>query len=919
MLPHPDIEEIDVRLPDRFPLLREILKQTQRLGVTSVESLQKLLSGIPPLRHFSQKSVNTEEEMWSFLHDLSDPSIFAQLFNVLQAQTAPVSTPVPSDIRVQGFKQSVYTTVPGFNCVELLLQNILKSSEEFKNHRNSYYSPVLHIFQSSGYGKSRTTFEVADFIDEVFICCRSSEIETGEPTRSLRIVDFIQETLPNTTFSWALFILTFLIIRRKDSMRMDRNWIQSLFQDKANQINFWDKAIHLYTNIATLYKHDVDKLSSLNVHAEEVSIGNLLLDIFSRFNLPEDDPFFLDYTVFIEKHPTLTGIPLGETEKKNNASDLPLFLFVLDEASHVLLPIVEGTQCKPLLFFRRALRAVSIHFQIFALTLDTNSKISNYMPQPKTDQSGRLATRQYKLFEPYFLFPLQVSLVNPSNFPLLDYHFNEGIGADTIEITVRFNPAYLLLYSRALFSAHFNEYRSKGIKVRQGLQLIIEMAKTKLLNYNRIEDKVAITTAPSSAMFAVLASQLYIMTTVIPFKELLVYQHLATFNGFTTEHHDDIRSEYPSEPLVSEAAMQSIKDSESFSCCLQTLKLTVPEILSLNSGGKGEIGELIASIILLRCFCLTSSLFLEANDDILSRPIPLVLFLKTLLRDHPTSAYFFESFSKGGGDLFLRSLVQFNHYIKVEHDLQPSDLIFYYKRFAAICCRSGATGIDIVIPVAIPTSVANPIIIDDSSTFRMSAFSIQVKNTTSSLNMNHLVDQYMKNPLAKLIGFSHGSPEQLFLIMNVNQGNLTGIFRQWKRAGKAKQETETIVDDTTENPIQEFRLHCKFDETGKMVPTNHPGGSRGAKEYKKLKRFYVLQLCDQFSYPGGFLNAEQRKLLLSIRDFNWRKDALVPLLRQIGVEDMQIKTILDNRDPGKRWLETSLPVTEYEGREKANA
>ena len=939
-IPTPDDPELHEKLsPESRIFLTAVLVQAERLGISSVESFQDLLRSNPSTANIATQPIRNKNEFWQFLNRLSVEDIL-NCMNLLKSRASPTVSSPPPDIKVQGFKKIEYSVNP-FNASDLLRHDILTSFKEFTTNRSKFYSPLLHLFQSSGYGKSRTAVETAQFMDEAFICCRPTSIESGEPTRSLIVVDYIQESVKQTTFSWGLLILVLLIIRKKENREYHMNhiWLYDFVQDKSTQLEFWKKVTNMHKNLTRLYEPTADKLSNTaDFNAEEEAVGSLLQTIYWRFTLPETDAFSLNYQTFIAKSCNLNYSHL-DNNRDRSFDRPPMFLFVLDEASHVLLPVKDGVQNKaPLLSFRRSLRALSIIFDIFGLTLDTNSKISNYMPETTTDQSGRISIREYQLFEPFIFFPLQVNLIDPINFPVLNFNVSEELGHRKINFPIQFNAGYLLLYSRALFSAHFIDHMNNMIGIDRCFQLIIELARTKLLNINRPEDWNTVTNQPSPALFAALASQLYIMSTVAPMKELLVYQHLATFNGFTTKKHDDIRSAYPSEPIVSEAAMHALKCSVDFTASLQTLKKMVPEILSLNTGGKGEIGELIASIILMRCFTISSiqSWNLDPNQltrnisrsEILSRPVPFVTFLKVLLNDHPNAADFFNSFMQGGGELFHRSLVQFNHFIKVDQDLTQVDLLYFYKRFAAICCRPGATGIDIVIPIAIPTEINVPINIDQNDTFRMGALAVQVKNTYSSLNVNDLVDQYMKNSLAKTIGFTKGSPEQMFLIMNINRGNLTGVFRKWvmkegttgKKKGKksAVEETQELEDEFPERPFG--RLHCKFDETGRMAPINAPSiMTRSAEEVRDRNRFFVLQLCDEYAYPG-FLSSEQKQLLFSIRDYNYHNEGLVQSLKRLNINERNIEIIIENRNPGKALsLFSSGAYLKAEGKEGANA
>lgn len=174
----------------------------------------------------------------------------------------------------------------------------------------------------------------------------------------------------------------------------------------------------------------------------------------------------------------------------------------------------------------------------------------------------------------------------------------------------------------------------------------------------------------------------------------------------------------------------------------------------------------------------------------------------------------------------------------------------------------------------------------------------------------------MKNPLAKTIGFTKDSPQQMFLIMNINRGNLTGVFRKW--VDKKKTETQELEDEFPERPLG--KLHCKFDETGRMAPINTPTIiTRRAEEVRDRNRFFVLQLCDEYAYPG-FLSTEQKELLFSIRDYNYQNEDLAQSLKRLKLDETNIEIIIENRNPRKASsLFSSGAHLKAEGKEGANA
>jgi hypothetical protein len=461
--------------------------------------------------------------------------------------------------------------------------------------------------------------------------------------------------------------------------------------------------------------------------------------------------------------------------------------------------------------------------KLMGILLDTNSSINNLYPQ----DVKRLITPSERPLEyenaaefhaletylkgislpPYYTFPL-CNWEVPTFMPKETFHYED------LDVKAVFYHLRSALKSRPLFASqvrnHFNTSTLEDLGSFREKMLIF--AKNKLIfdtKYNSLELKSSssqseyMNSIHCLAKFAVVSSRYYLHSTIGINLNLLVKQFMGTCTGVDAAM-GAITMEYVSEPLLAEVASQLIlmQNPPVFLNVMNQLNELMFRGMLRSSGGKGGIGKLIASIVLSRAFDMASiglidqlyraqkvekesetSMQLEEirtnsttysyepyrnsydftfGKQELCRPIPLLYVLKIL----------YKSANDGQVDelfehhlLLRKAIVMYNHFIKVEYQVEVTDLDRYLQQGAAIMCMDGEAGIDMIIPLALPKEDNKAIDIWDSSTFVISAWFVQIKNWNSSMNAERLAREIIvSNPfqsvmdhLRRNISFSSGA------------------------------------------------------------------------------------------------------------------------------------------------------------------
>lgn len=349
---------------------------------------------------------------------------------------------------------------------------------------------------------------------------------------------------------------------------------------------------------------------------------------------------------------------------EDTTTDKVNLIFCIDEA-RVLISPTDEQSISPFRFFRRALR--EIHWNgFFVLFLDTLSKISNFVPPKSADSSSRdTSDLPLKLFYPYF------RLTTMDVFKSFDVYDNESWN--------------LARFGRPLYMSYLQSCKDDP----QAINKLKNLLRRKLLGgVDSFEDS-----KQEISSLAILSSVIGLdMSPQSQLASELVASHMATCLS-VSEDRERLIIAYPSEPLLSEVALEFMSD------------LMLPKILRLFSTSlkkglvdPGPRGELVGRIILA-----VVAHKLSRNGPKGSR----VQEFLTELYHHDSLPEKLDNFSRE----FINGTVTFTHFNVVNYVPNKDDLERFYMRRCAFIMKRNHPGADICIPVHLTTGGYSIIII----------------------------------------------------------------------------------------------------------------------------------------------------------------------------------------------------------------
>eukprot|EP01033_Poteriospumella_lacustris_P006240 gene6240-4481_t len=336
------------------------------------------------------------------------------------------------------------------------------------------------------------------------------------------------------------------------------------------------------------------------------------------------------------------------------------------------------------------------------------------------------------------------------------------LGDDIVRVS--FCPATLALLSRPVFAMKVHkEFQRERVDGDAVMPAMVDFAGKKLMhrrNWEQIQRP-----SPENyddaevAKLAILGCRLFLSTTSALHKQLLVRQHMATCMGISKDGKDVVIS-YQSEPLLAEAAAQLMLKDGALVSLLETMcGMALRGVLALPLG-KGEVGELVVCLALLRAFDkasrrlptveLSSSSVSNATASAsapyvtVCRPIPLVEVLVELYAGSGTERgqdeVRQEVLTLMKDNALRGGVVMFNHFTKARGRIRVAvQYKALLRRGAAVVCMNGEAARDVVIPVALPTSPERHIDPWDADSYVLSTWEIQVKHWEVAFDVKDLV------------------------------------------------------------------------------------------------------------------------------------------------------------------------------------
>jgi len=293
-------------------------------------------------------------------------------------------------------------------------------------------------------------------------------------------------------------------------------------------------------------------------------------DFWNMQMSPDAEKNFWDQVIWKMDHDiqfTPNDIPSQHQEN----STLHLFL-CFDEARQ-LLSDEDDNVLSPFRIIRRSIKDIgwAKHGFLCAM-LDTMGQLANFSPPTKRDPSHRIRDENIKLLPPF---------INVMTFDALDYKLKD-------------HPNHCLLFGRPLWGS--------SVIAGKDIKEVVEFAKCKLLGgyqlsdltkpieyiFNDEENRFAVSLAILSCLVSLDISTQSQLT------HLLVGSYMGTCIG-VSKSRENILTIYPSEPILSEVALQIIEIETNRRFILDRLET------SLKNGlvEAGHHGELVACLILI--------------------------------------------------------------------------------------------------------------------------------------------------------------------------------------------------------------------------------------------------------------------------------------------------------------------------------
>lgn len=453
--------------------------------------------------------------------------------------------------------------------------------ECYKNwidNKSMWHSPYFSIVQSSGYGKSRLCKEFSQTNLNwltVYICLRNQH-SSGYPPRHDQAINFLKEKFeePNQSLSEKISSM----VKWIDAWR----WIRILFR----YLFIYEEIQDLDILLDKLHKsfREADANDELEIYSLMKAAGH---DGLTKPELEKEERRLFwslcengDYANKLH----FCVKELFALTYEDNKYPLPALqvLFVLDEARFLINTEVKHFPGYNLFrLFRAGLKGCKEC--VFAVLVDTTSRVSNFSPPLASDPSNRdvhgdiASSKTQKLFPPFhWITTTDVLCDNSMNVKSREYVFT--LGRPLWMSTLR-------TYGAAPNRFHF--------------QQLVDFAYKKLSCYDAAENH----NIPKVIAFLAVLTGMSVSPHSSTAMEL-VGSYMATCLAIDDDR-EALCISYPIEPILSEAALNWLREAK--------LKETVLDVLNscLRIGivNSGHSGELVVKLLFLLGRCKISKTF----------------------------------------------------------------------------------------------------------------------------------------------------------------------------------------------------------------------------------------------------------------------------------------------------------------------
>ncbi|KAH8109132.1 hypothetical protein DFH11DRAFT_1731386 [Phellopilus nigrolimitatus] len=610
----------------------------------------------------------------------------------------------------QAVKQAWTVTYNG-KAHHLLYETVRTMTKEMGKR---VYANSLAIVQSSGTGKSRTVHEHSKLIFTIPFNLRSDRDQKGfaYPFPDRKIRDHLCQNAPKELQAARLHFMEFL-----------HNLFSVVFDEvKALEPEF--KVARTYGEVAKMWSAHLEKGRDelyQKVLDMKYDRDEKAFKVFKESKEKRDkeqaksnpDPAKTDGRtadsaahLFVaeqtkDKISALISI-ISKFAKVNDPSDARVVIY-FDEAhdlTNIIVPDKTGSVSRTLYHAFCSTANGILDTPVFFLFLSTHSSLSKFAPPQWMYPSARVYDGEDTIQPPFTELPFDCSQDGPVIRP--------GEKALRDVATIKFMSAF----GRPMF---FSLLKSGEPEMEWS---IINLARSKLIGRNK-PDSAEMT---DDAKLAVLAVRVLLNFNTSRSKTQarlvkLVQSHMAIAFSIP-QHRETIRTGYPSEPILAEAAarqMRILRSRGGSDSPSQLLK----NFLETGVIDKGERGELVARLIFTLAYDDAAEAYERDTSENLNKPVdesskypfyskgvPLEYFIKALFGDnhaerilesHPDNVADGKTFR----EVFDDAWVRFTHFQRAGDSSVVSTEAAWAAaaRAMAFQCSSGQAVIDMVIPV----------------------------------------------------------------------------------------------------------------------------------------------------------------------------------------------------------------------------
>ncbi|THU95045.1 hypothetical protein K435DRAFT_839652 [Dendrothele bispora CBS 962.96] len=592
------------------------------------------------------------------------------------------------------------------NIQEMQARKVRTISEGARKKDPTDYGYLNHValIQSSGSGKSRMVDELAKLIPTIPINLRSSrdakQYAYPPPDASLRDL-FIQPNFPKDDFLlqerfYHILIAIFELVTEEITHLMGgKDWSQLSQLAKAWHQHLKEDNRSYRQDLYDRTKEHVEKQASTPpVHSHD----KILLNLVGKANKA------------LGRLCEIVGHLISNKHELH-------FVLCIDEVDGLADKTISDSSGVSRTALQSLLSALSkLKHPIFVIYLSTQLDIVELAPSAQLVKSARF-----------------VDVAPHLNAPITETPFDcvgKPILVQRLTVSLLSNPVFLSLFGRPLwhsmmlpFSQRLLEY-VQGESQEQGYCLpsdnetqddfasMMRLARCKLIHSQSIHGAYRseilgeISPYPTrTAKIAIIGVRLApVVEASHTLARQLVASHMQTVFSIP-QNREWIRSGYPSEPILAEAAAWQVQywrnkqqDGE-IDCMLDMLHMH----LSSDLLSPGEIGEATGRMILL-----TARDHAEYDKESTSLPghVLLTAFIQKLFSDNVATTFLC---SKAPNDregrslreVFEHAVINFTHWERFADDsaATPKALLSAFIRGAAIICRNNSPYIDAIIPV----------------------------------------------------------------------------------------------------------------------------------------------------------------------------------------------------------------------------